>query len=78
MTVPVERSAAHESGHAVMASRLGVKVERVVLHPEGGGTCFLGPLPTDDMAAVKRRLLILAAGDAAEAVVELPALSWRL
>jgi len=33
--------AAHEAGHAVVARQLGVKVDRVVIYPTGGGACYL-------------------------------------
>ncbi|PSR11704.1 MAG: hypothetical protein DA408_07555 [Bacteroidetes bacterium] len=47
----------HELGHALMARRLGIGTERIVLYPIGGGA-FLEELPED----ARREILIALAG----------------
>jgi hypothetical protein len=71
--------ALHEAGHAVMASLLGVGVRRVALLPGAGGITELDAL-VEDGREVRTALVILAAGDAAQASTRLPdpVDGWRL
>jgi hypothetical protein len=61
-------TATHEAGHVVMAHMLGVGVRRVALLPAGGGVTELDALDPADPSSARRALILLAAGDAAEAV----------
>jgi len=63
-----EHTAVHDASHAIVARLLGVRVLGVALHPEGGGVCEFQNPPDDGIRSARRRLLILLAGDAAEAV----------
>jgi Peptidase M50B-like len=69
-------TAIHEAGHAVLGHLLGLRVKQVVLHPEGGGTCQFTTRPP-----VRTALVVLAAGEAAEAAcphLVLPESWWAL
>jgi hypothetical protein len=68
--------ATHEAGHVVLGHLLGLRVERVVLHDEHGGTTIFSARPP-----VRTALVVLAAGAAAESVypaAQLPAGWWAL
>jgi len=71
--------AVHEAGHAVMARLLGVGIRRVALLSGAGGITELDAL-IEDGREIRTALVILAAGDAAQAATRVPDLvdAWRL
>lgn len=59
-----------------MANLLGIGVRRVALE-DGGGVTELAPLPADGRE-VRRALLVLMAGAAAQSVTHVPEMQWNL
>jgi hypothetical protein len=73
--------ALHEAGHATVAMALGRTVLSMRLDADGGVTEFAPPAHREDRRAVRELLVVLAAGDAAEAVCSPPVPeegAWRL